>query len=290
MDGRRASALFALVLAAVAGCEQKRLLPIWPDRVPDPHADRKPVNPPAVTDTRPTKLIPETLMATGNFYECQARTQDNLTDQGREYFQEQARKAYQRALELDAKHVPAHLALARLYEAHGNHDRAMESYQNALKIDAKDPSLRYEVGMVLARHKQWEQSLQLMKEATELDPDNRVYTRSYGLALARAGKVAESLVQLRKVLSDAEAHFMVARMMHHLKQEDACRQHLDQALKLNPNLQPAKELLAELGSDRAETTASYEEPVAEPATEEVEAAPPAAEEPAEPEGGEAEEE
>lgn len=260
MDGQKACAVL-LLLAALSGCDERRMFP-W-NRTPDPHANRKPVDlPPAtVSDGKPQQLKPETLVAMGQFREQQAEEMD-LTPQGREYFRDQARKAYQRALGIDPKHVPAHLALARLQERLDCHDRAMESYQQALMLEPKNAALLHEVGMAHARHKEWDKSLNLLRQAAELDPDDRACNRSYGLALARAGKVQESLVQLRKVLTEAEAHFMVARMMNHMKQDEACKQHLDRALQLDPNLGPAKEFLAELRGEPAAAVkaASHQEP------------------------------
>jgi hypothetical protein len=111
----------------------------------------------------------------------------------------------------------------------------------------------------------------MLKQATELDPDNRVMARNYGLALARAGQVPESLTQLRKVLKEPEAHYMVARMMRHLKNDEACQHHLQTALRLDPELAPAKELLAEvqgLRTPAAETaTVGHTEPAEEEAVQ-----------------------
>lgn len=248
MDGRTTLALAAGLLAGLAGCDQKRLLPVWPgwrtgapdvEATPKVEMGNKPIS------SQPVELKPATLVAVASVHEQEA-LEPRLTAQQREHLLEQARKAYHRALQLDGKHLPAHLGLARLYERMGNHDRAMASYQEVLKLEPKNAALYHEVGMVLARRKDWDGALRMLQQATELDPDNRTLVRSYGLALARAGRTADSLVQLRKVLDEAEAHFMIARMQHHLKQPEACRHHLELALRLNPNLPAAQQLLDEL--------------------------------------------
>lgn len=271
MDGRRSCVLVLLLLSSLTGCDQKRLLPLWPgNRTPDPHADRKPIGlpEPAPTDARgekPKKLMPETLVAMGQFREQQASDLD-LKPQGKEYLLDQARKAYLRALEIDPKFVPAHHHLARLYAKTGNQERALASYQQLLQLNPKDATMFYELALFHARNKEWPPSLEMLRQAIALDPENRAYIRSYGLTLARAGQVPESLAQLRRVLSDAEAHCMVARMMHHLKQEDACQQHLQVALRLDPELESARTLQAELRGDKpaAETVqARHEEPAAD---------------------------
>jgi hypothetical protein len=90
-----------------------------------------------------------------------------------------------------------------------------------------------------------------------------------GFMLARAGRTAESLAELRKCMGEAEAHYDLARMMHHLRQSDACQGELRLALQADPAFGPAREFLAELG--QAENppapvrTVQYEEPVVLPA-------------------------
>jgi tetratricopeptide (TPR) repeat protein len=100
--------------------------------------------------------------------------------------------------------------------------------------------------MAQARQKQWEPALAHLKEASDLDPENRSYETTYAYTLARAGKWQESYQAFCKLGTPAEAHYNLARMLHHLQQDDASREHLALALQADPNLASARQMLASL--------------------------------------------
>ena len=67
-----------------------------------------------------------------------------------------------------------------------------------------------------------------------------------GLTLARAGHYDDSYAGLAKLMGPAKPHFYVARMLHHVNQTDACKQHLRQALEQKPDYGEAREFLTYL--------------------------------------------
>lgn len=193
----------------------------------------------------PHKFKPGSFVTVGNQRELAANHPDRSPTE-REQLRDQARRAYLRALEVDPKYLPAHVALAKLHEAQEEHAKALEIYRKAAKLHPKDVQLCIEIGMYQARHKQWDEAIVQFRKANQLDPDNRQCTRLLGHCLARAGHCEESLVCLKKVMSEAEAHYTIARMLHHVQKDDLSRKYLNQAIQANPALQPAHELLAEL--------------------------------------------
>ena len=86
--------------------------------------------------------------------------------------------------------------------------------------------LWYELGMTHSRRKEWERALEALNRAAELDPDNRRYNLTLGHCLSRAGAYDQDFACFRKTLGEAQAHYRVARMMHHMKQYDLSRQQL----------------------------------------------------------------
>jgi len=64
------------------------------------------------------------------------------------------------------------------------------------------------------------------------------------MTLARAGRYDESLACMAPKIGEPEAHCLIGRMLHHLHQDDAARTQAELALKDNPNLQAAQDLLA----------------------------------------------
>jgi tetratricopeptide (TPR) repeat protein len=100
--------------------------------------------------------------------------------------------------------------------------------------------------MCHARKKEWEPALKCLRKAGELDPENRQFSHNLGYCLARSGRYEESLACFTKTDGEAKAHYNLARMLHHMQQDDLSRQYLRTAVEKDPYLIPAKELLAQL--------------------------------------------
>jgi tetratricopeptide (TPR) repeat protein len=164
---------------------------------------------------------------------------------------DEARRAYQQALKVDEKCLPAYLGLAKLYQDMDQPDRALETYQHGVKVLPKQAKLWYAMGMFQARYQHWDEAVAGMKKATELDPENFMYVNNYGFTLARAGRFDESYRYFAKTIGEAKAHYNVACVLHHVNRDDECRDHLRQALMAKPNLEPAQLLLAELQNPNA---------------------------------------
>jgi tetratricopeptide (TPR) repeat protein len=192
-----------------------------------------------------------TCLAFGNFDEHTA-LDPARSPADKQQLLDQARKAYQQAIQLEPKNATAIIALARVYNLLDDHDRAIATYTKGLKSLPKEPMLWHELGMCHARHKEWDQALQALRKASELDPENRSYSHSLAFCLARCGRYDESLAVFTKVESEADAHYNLARMLHHLKRDELSKQHLRLALEIKPEMKPAEELLALLENPGAE--------------------------------------
>jgi tetratricopeptide (TPR) repeat protein len=184
-------------------------------------------------------------VAAGDFYVGEAAQRD-AEPVKQEQLRDQARKAYQQALALDPKHLPAYRGLANLYVMMGMPDKAVEVLGKAVKKFPKDASVWYDMGMVQGRRKDWPRALEALARATELDPDNRPYASTFGFTLARAGRYDEAVACFTKLYGEARAYYNVARMLEHLKQPELCRRYALRALELGPTLTAAAELLARL--------------------------------------------
>jgi tetratricopeptide (TPR) repeat protein len=185
---------------------------------------------------------PKTCLAFGQLREQEAQ-EPSLPAGQRELLLEEARKAYHQALQIDGSYLPGYLALAHLYASLGDSERCMGAYQEALRHHPKDGSVWYEMGMSQMRLKQWDAALQELEKATGLDPENRRYAKTYAFCLGRMGRHEESLKILTKLEGEAAAHFQVARMAHHLNQNEISKEHLRLALQAKPDLVEARKLL-----------------------------------------------
>jgi tetratricopeptide (TPR) repeat protein len=184
----------------------------------------------------------------------------------RDRLQEDARDAYQKALVLDAKYVPAHRGLAHLYILRGDYPRALEQYQQALQTAPKDGSLWYDAGVCANYAQQWDRAVQALQNAVELDAQSRNYANALGVVLARVGRYPESLRAFARVNSEAQAHYNLGCTLRRLGDAQQGRYHLEMALQKDPQLSTAQALLAEMAPPRTAApvqTVGYLEPIPE---------------------------
>jgi tetratricopeptide (TPR) repeat protein len=199
----------------------------------------------------PPKHNPQamTCVAYGDFANDEASHAENTVD--RDEKRNIARKAYQQALSLDSKCLPAYQGLARLYVAMKDYQHAVTTYQEAQRHFPKEPSLYYELGMCYGQQKQWEPALQNLSKAAELDPENRLFNNILGYATARAGRYDESVKVFQRLETEQEANYRVAWMLKHVNEPELARQHLIVALQKDPQMESALALFSELSGGGA---------------------------------------
>jgi tetratricopeptide (TPR) repeat protein len=262
MDGRKSLMLALGLLAAVGGCT-----PASKQTTGDQSVgritfmdDSKPP-PPQDPNEPPVQAHAPTLVAAGDYYIREAAGRDDVPAV-QSQLRDKARKAYQQALRVDPKCLPAYQALANLYLVLDDREHAVATYQRALKMAPANHQLWFDLGMCFARDKDWDNALPNLRKAVDLDPENRQYVNMLGFALARSGRFDESLACFKRVQGEARAHYNQARMLQYLGQTDLCRQHLQLALQADPQLDSAQDLLARLTAPDAPTVQQtcYQQP------------------------------
>jgi tetratricopeptide (TPR) repeat protein len=217
--------------------------------------------PPANVEVSHDKNLPKrtphasTCVSFGDFREREAM-EPKTAEADKQQMHDQARRAYQQALEIDPKCLAAYTGLARLYTNVGDHVRAVATYEKALKVHPKDAVVHFELGMCHARHKEWEPALASLHAALKLDPENRQYATTLGYSLARTGHFEESLALFATLEGKAVAHYKVARMAHHLHQDETAARYLAVALAEKPDLAGARQLQQELAGRQPPTPAA----------------------------------
>jgi tetratricopeptide (TPR) repeat protein len=208
----------------------------------------QPETPSTVADPKgpPTKATSAKLaLAFANIREKQSQESDRSAET-QVKLRAEARNSYQEVLNLDPGNLDAQLGLARLHAHAGNFELAMAVYSKAMPRHAKSPVLWYEKGQCHNRQKDFAEAARCLHKALEIEPENRAVLTTLGLTLARMGREEESLTYLSRASSSALAHYNLARMQLHLGQRDQARSHLNTALRENPNLANARDLLAQL--------------------------------------------
>jgi tetratricopeptide (TPR) repeat protein len=240
---RMCSAVGFGVITLGVGCAHLPSLP------PTAAADPPPVQV-AKESTEPKRQpLPATCVAFGDFNESLAESvgaDPKGSPADRERYRDQARRAYQQALKIDPKDVSALLALGRLYTLEGDHDRAIATFRKATEVKPKDAGPWCALGMCHARSHEWGEALETLSKAVQLDPENRIYAHTLGYCQARAGHYEQALATLTKLDGDAQAHYDLARMAHHVNEDEVSKRHLHEALNANPEMGSARQLLAVL--------------------------------------------
>ena len=162
---------------------------------------------------------------------------------------EEALRQYAKSLEKDPKYLPALIASARLLERLGKREEAARVYQEAMRLHPDSPTPYNDVGLSLLRRRQWEAAEAAFRRAVERAPKDARYRNNLARALVGSGKIDEALTALQETLAPAAAHYNLAYLLRQDGKMQEARRHLEQALTLDPNLEPARRLLARLPAD-----------------------------------------
>jgi tetratricopeptide (TPR) repeat protein len=241
MDGRKCLFLALSLLTGALGCA-----PLKQDQVVERIWLSSPDDAPSnKSSEEPKQHTPAMCVAAADFFMQEAAGKAGYPLVQQDLYQ-RARKAYQQATQLDAKFLPGYHGLANLYLTLDDYDHAIATYHKAIQLAPNAAQLSFDLGMCYCRKKDWPNGLQNLSRAVELDPENRRYVDVLGYTLARIGRYDESLTCFNRVQPKAQAHYHLALMLHHIQQTDLCKQHLQLALQADPQLQDARNLLAEV--------------------------------------------
>ncbi len=184
---------------------------------------------------------------------------------------ERATEAFEQAVKAAPKWRRALLALARNYARVGRPEAALTIYRRAAKFYSHDAGVYNDLGLHLAEMRRWDQAIEALEKATELDPFTSKYHNNLGLVLAMSGRFDEALSEFKSAVGPAKAYCNLARVRLHLGDRAGARDDLQRALALMPELEEAKQLLAELEAQMAkdqERLLSEEQRAKQPPAEE----------------------
>jgi len=109
---------------------------------------------------------------------------------------EQARDAYQRALDLDPGLADAHVNLGRLLHIAGELGRAEPQYREAVRLDPDDPTPHFNLGVLLEELGRREEAVHAYRQAILRDPDFADAHCNLGLLLEALGRRQEAVRHL----------------------------------------------------------------------------------------------
>lgn len=265
MDGRLpARRVFYILLAGLVGCQSSK--PGGPSlsQIPRPYRPEagestiaRAVSTSDYSKKEPVKA--STMVAVGAYREQMAANPD-LSFADAEQVRSAARAAYQDALKIDPKCVPAYIGLAKSFVVIEDSTQAYAMYDKALAQIPNDASIWYEKGLTHARFKDWDGAITSLARASSIDPDNRQYKRTIGMTQARAGRFNDAFASLRPCMKEEEIYYNLARMSVHLDRSDLAREYLTMSVKAHPTYMPAHEMISEMNRGNAVQQVGYQQP------------------------------
>lgn len=199
---------------------------------------------PLALSNKPAKIGADVFLTAGAFFEGQGQL-------------DRARQQYERALESEPNHVVALVSLARLSDREGNSVEAEAIYQRALAAHPQSGLAHNDLGLFHARKGHPQQAAAELQRAVECEPENMRYGNNLATVLVELGQYEPAFAQLRKTSQPAEAHYNLGFLLHRNGQDRLAAQHFTEAVRLNPGLQPAQDMLARLNSQQQQQAQAY---------------------------------
>lgn len=141
--------------------------------------------------------------------------------------------------------------LGRLYDQIGEHDKSIAEYEKALKNAPNDAELMNDIGYVYWRKGQGAEAEKWFKRALAKQPQLKRAQINLALAIGQQGRFDECLKAFQVVLPEADSHCNLAFVYLQCGKVNEARREYQIALTLNPQMQFAKDRLADV--DRVET-------------------------------------
>jgi len=146
----------------------------------------------------------------------------------------EARKLFQKAIELDPNYAAAYVGLAQVRHWAVNYgwtefpnvvlQEALDLAKKAVQLDDSNASARAELGYIYMRFGEYTLAKSELQKAIDLNPNDRVSYRRMGAVLLYAGQPAESLEWYTKVLEFdpylSPGVYMNIGIGHYLKGDD----------------------------------------------------------------------
>jgi tetratricopeptide (TPR) repeat protein len=163
---------------------------------------------------------------------------------------EKAAESYKRALEIEPNNMAAILGAARLASRQKNYDQAIEMYAKAEAVNPKDLSIYAEWSKACVDKGDLVQAKAQLQKAVNMEPSNKTYRQKLASVLLDQGQPTEALQEMQQVETPAMANYQMAYLYASRKNIPVAQQYLQTALTIDPNLQPARDLMGSLQNSR----------------------------------------
>lgn len=156
---------------------------------------------------------------------------------------------YNKALDIDPKHLPSLYRLGVIYAQFKNYDKSISIWQHYIAISNNAPEGYGNLGYCYELATMPKLAEATYQKGIEKDPKNASCRTNYGLMLARRHKIQEAIRMWNPVLSDAEIHYNLAGIYALDGRKQEARAEYQKALASDPTLINARARLSELDSN-----------------------------------------
>jgi Tfp pilus assembly protein PilF len=159
---------------------------------------------------------------------------------------DQARQLYQKALAMDPKHLDALLGAAHMEDREGNLDVALMLYQRAAAAHPYNPTVFNDLGLCLARRGQLPEAERALAQAAQLEPAKPLYRNNLAKVQVELNRLDSAVANLAAVYQAPVVNYNMGALLRERGRNIEAEQYLTRALAIDPQMQPARLLLAEL--------------------------------------------
>ena len=155
-----------------------------------------------------TNLAQDEMNRAQQDYQQQTRLAPQAADNARDVYlktirevTEKAFQAYQQALRIDPRFVPAKINLAMLLDQRGEKPEAEKEFREVLQIEPNLADVHYSLGLLLAEDEsRLAEAAESLATAAELSPNNSRIHYNLGLAYQRLRRVTDAEKELKQAL------------------------------------------------------------------------------------------
>lgn len=153
---------------------------------------------------------------------------------------------YEKSLQMAPDQQAVLVAYARLLDREGNFGKAESLYHRAIELQPTNALALNDLGMMYARRGKVAEAGTQLNRAIQLKPMNQRYRNNMAIVLIDAGRSEEAFSHLAAVHGEANAHYNLGFLLSQRQMHAAAIHHVNQALTLNPQLEPARQLADQL--------------------------------------------
>jgi tetratricopeptide (TPR) repeat protein len=174
----------------------------------------------------------------GVAYMAKAATVDKDSAGKKSQDLDNAKKQFDKAVQLKSDYASARFQTAMVYQAQGKTDQEVAALEDAKKYSPNDVGLLFQIGVVYYQEGNYDKAKQNLEAAVNISPNYANALYFLGLAYSKLGQVDKAIAQFQKVSNLNPNSTDVNKIIENLK---AGRKPLDGIVQENPPQAPVEE-------------------------------------------------